>query len=226
MQWSCCLRDRTALINQLRGLLSEYGEVAPLTRQGLRHRIPDVLEDADNGLTFVMRRMVQRMLNQWLTLDEDIEALEQELQGLVTQHPNSKRLQTIPGVGPIGTALILASVNDAKAFKNGRQFAAWVGLTPKQYASGDHARMGAITKRGNGHLRKTLIHGARTVLNWCERKDDPLSVWCQNLKKNLPPCKAIVALANKLARIIWAVLAHNTTYQPMLAAGKQSANAT
>ena len=105
----------------------------------------------------------------------------------------------------------MASVGDANAFKNGRQLAAWIGLTPTQYASGETNRMGKISKRGNSSLRKYLIHGARTVLNWCDRKDDVLSCWLQKLNERMHGCKAVVALANKLARIIWSVL---TSKQP------------
>ncbi|PKG36921.1 IS110 family transposase, partial [Psychromonas sp. Urea-02u-13] len=117
-----------------------------------------------------------------------------------------KLLLTIPGVGPVTAAALMAAVGDANVFKNGRQLAAWIGLTPSQYASGETNRMGKITKRGNSALRKYLIHGARTVLNWCDKKDDVLSCWLKKLKERMHGCKAVVALANKLARIVWSVL--------------------
>ena len=213
-----CIRQRTALINQLRGLLSEYGEIVPMTRQALRKQIPLILENGDNNLTVVMRNMVSRLVDQWQNADQEIAFLDQQLQHLIKQNEHYQNLNSIPGIGPLGTALIIASVGDAAQFKNGRQFAAWIGLTPKQYASGDTRRMGSISKRGNAMLRKTLIHGARTVLNWCDNKNDPLSLWLQKLKQTLHPCKLIVALANKIARIIWAVLHSRRPYDPKLAA--------
>lgn len=216
------IRHRTAMINQIRGLLSEYGVVVAQTRGALKKAIPDILEDANNELTVVMRRIIHRLVDQWTYLDKEIEILENDLNALTKQHKDYKLLTSVPGVGPMGAALVLAAVGDANQFKNGRQFAAWLGLTPKQYASGEVNRMGSISKRGNSTLRTNLIHGARTVLNWCEKKDDSLSLWLQQLKKKTHPCKLIVALANKMARIIWAVLSSQKPYDANLAAGAVS----
>ena len=113
----------------------------------------------------------------------------------------------------IVTTSLLAAVGDAKYFKNGRQFAAWIGLTPKQHASGEKSRLTGISKRGNQSLRRLLIHGARTVLNWCEPKTDKLSLWLKALSKRMHACKVIVALANKMARVAWAILAYEQDYQ-------------
>ena len=214
-----CIRHPTATINQLRGLLSEYGVVVAKTRKVLQKAIPFILEDANNQLTLIARSMVSRLMNQWSALDEEIDELEKELGALTKQHKNYDLITSVPGVGPLGASLIIATAGDAKQFQNGRQFAAWLGLTPKQYASGEVNRMGAISKRGNLVLRKTLIHGARTVLNWCDRKDDALSLWLQKLKLKLHPSKVIVALANKIARIVWAVLNSRKAYDANLAAG-------
>jgi len=214
-----CQRDRVAILNQLRGLLSEYGVVIPKTKAVLAKSIPMILEDKSHQLTTVSRSIVRRLFEQWRALDEDIAQLEKELAHLCKQHQFYDLLISIPGVGPLGCALILASVNDPGQFNNSRQFAAWLGLTPKQHASGDKSRMLGISKRGNASLRKTLIHGARTVLNWCDKKDDTLSLWLQRLKERVPACKLIVALANKLARIIWAVLFKQQSYDARLAAG-------
>lgn len=211
------VRNRTGLINQIRGLLSEYGVVAPKAKARLRQAIPAALESIDNQLTVVARRMVARLHQQWLALDEEHNALSNELESLLATHPDNALLRSVPGIGPIGAALIIASVGDASQFRNGRQLAAWAGLTPKQHASGDLSRIGGISKRGNGALRKTLIHGARTVLNWCQRKDGPLSRWLQEKVKTRHPCKVVVALANKLARIIWAVLKARQPYDAAMA---------
>lgn len=206
------IKVRTGDINQLRGLLAEYGEICPKTFAGLRKKLPFILEDADNELSTVARSFIQRVYQRLLQQNQDIKEVEEELNQLIKNREDYKRLCTIPGVGPIVAATILASINDANGFKNGRQLAAWIGLTPKLYASGDVERLGKISKRGNASLRKMLIHGARTVLNWCDRKQDKLSVWLKALKQRMTGCRAVVALANKLARIVWAVLANKTSY--------------
>ena len=216
------IRNRTGAINQLRGLLSEYGIAIAKTRRALMTAIPEVLEDADNELSVTMRSLIYRLTEQISQLDEGISALEEELLALTKRHKNYDLLESVPGVGPLGAALLIATVGDAKQFENGRQLAAWMGLTPRQYASGDQTRMGGITKRGDKVLRKTLIHGARTVLNWCDRKDDALSLWLQSLKNKLHRKKLVVALANKMARIIWAVLNTQSPYNAALAAGARA----
>ena len=129
-----------------------------------------------------------------------------------TKRDDYARLLTIPGVGPAVSATLIASINDIHGFKNGRQFAAWIGLTPSQHASGETNKLGKITKRGNASLRRALVLGARAVLNWCDKKDDSLNLWLQKLKERMHNCKSVVALANKLARIIWVVLAKETTF--------------
>lgn len=206
------IKVRTGDINQLRGLLAEYGEVCPKTFSSLRKNLPSILEDADNELSTVARSFIQRIYHKILQQTQEIKEVEDELNLLIKDKDDFRRLCTIPGVGPIVAATILASINDANGFKNGRQLAAWVGLTPRLYASGDVERLGKISKRGNASLRKMLIHGARTVLTWCDRKQDKLSVWLKALKQRMNGCRAVVALANKLARIVWAVLANKIPY--------------
>jgi transposase len=120
--------------------------------------------------------------------------------------------RTIRGVGPATAAELLASVGDCKQFKNGRHLAAWIGLTPKQHGSGETTIMGGTSKRGNRELRRLLIHGARSLMNWCDRKNDKLSLWIRQLLTRMHPCKAVVAVANKLARIVWAVLTKQVEY--------------
>jgi len=206
------IKVRTGTINQLRGLLAEYGEVCPKKFAGIRKQLPQILEDAENELSAVARNFIYRLYQDILRLYDEIDEIERTINNLVKDRKDYQKLITIPGVGPIVASTILASVNDPHGFKNGRQFAAWVGITPKQYASGDTIHMGSITKRGNQTLRKMLIHGARAVLNWCEQKNDKLSLWLQQLKQRMTGNRAVVALANKLARIIWAVLASNTEF--------------
>jgi transposase len=207
------MKHRTATSNQLRGLLAEYGIVLPKGLSHLRKQVPLVLEDADQPLTEVARRFSHRLYREIIELEQKIRELSDELVALLKHNKDYQRLQTIPGIGPMIAATLIASVGDARYFKNGRQLAAWMGVTPKQHASGEKSQMKGITKRGDRSLRKLMIHGARTVLNWCEGKSDKLSLWLQALKRRAHPCKVIVALANKLARIAWAVLATKQPYK-------------
>lgn len=204
--------NRTANCNQIRGLLAEYGVVVAKTRAQLMRAIPLVLEDADNALSCTARSFIQRLYEFQLFLEEQIEAVTQEMLTLAKVQPNYPLLLTIPGVGPVVAATILASINDVSDFKNGRQLAAWVGLTPSQYSSGNTNRLGGITKRGNQTLRRMLIQGARNVLAFSDKKDDLLSTWLQQLKSRSHACKVAVALANKLARMVWAVMSQQQAF--------------
>lgn len=215
-------KQQTALSNQLRGLLAEYGLVMAKTRAALCHAVPYLLEDAENELSPVSRSFIHRQYENLKHTTEQIEAVKQDLHELVKEKTDYQRLLTIPGVGPIIAATLMGTLPDPESFKNGRQLAAWLGLTPSQYSSGEVNRMGTITKRGNSALRRLLIHGARSVLNWCDNKSDGLSVWLKRLKQRMPGNKAAVALANKLARIIWRVLAKNEVYDVKLACAGSS----
>lgn len=212
-------KTRSGDINQLRGLLAEYGVIADKTPGALKKAVPYILEDASNDLTTIARRFVSRLYHNINELTQQITQVDAELNELVCDKDEYQRLLSVPGVGPIIAATVIASVNDINTFKNGRQFASWIGLTPSLYASGDTSRLGKISKRGNKSLRKLLIHGARTVLNWCDKKDDKFSLWQQALKKRMHSCKTVVALANKLARIIWSVLAKETMFNADKACG-------
>lgn len=200
------IKTRTGDVNQVRGLLAEYGVVVDLGVNTLLNAIPEIIEDANNELTHTARSFIKRLSDNIKSLGKQLDELKNQLTELIKDKPEYKLLLSVPGVGPVIAASVMAAVGDANAFKNGRQLAAWIGLTPSQYASGETNRMGKITKRGNSTLRKYLIHGARTVLNWCDKKDDVLSHWLKKLKERMHGCKAVVALANKLARIIWSVL--------------------
>ena len=215
-------KQQTALSNQLRGLLAEYGLVMAKTRAALCHAIPYFLEDAENELSPVSRSFINRQYENLKHITEQIEEVKRELHELVKDKADYQRLLTIPGVGPVIAATLMGTVPDPDSFKNGRQLAAWLGLTPSQYSSGSVNRMGAITKRGNSALRRLLIHGARSVLNWCDNKSDGLSIWLKRLKQRMPGNKAAVALANKLARIIWRVLAKKEVFNVKLACAGSS----
>lgn len=207
------VKCRTAAANQLRGLMAEYGIVVPVKIYNLRKQVPDILEDTEQPLTSTSRSFINRLYFELITWDERIKEIEAEMISLLKSYEDYFRLQTIPGIGPIIAALFVASVGDAGYFKNGRQFSAWIGLTPKHHGSGDKMQYRGISKRGNRSLRTMLIHGARTVLTWCGKKNDKLSLWCKSLLERAHPCKVVVALANKLARIAWAVMATKLPYK-------------
>lgn len=209
------LKSRTAVVNQLRGLLAEYGVILEKTINAARKEIPVILEDPGNRLTSTAREFVYSLHQELMRTDRQVKSNEEKANQLLSQNDDYIRLQTIPGIGPIVGRGLISSINDPNMFKNGRQMAAWIGITPKQHASGDQSRMGGISKRGNHTLRKQLIHGARAVIRWCEGKDDHLSLWLQNLLQKKPKSKVIVALANKLARISWAVLSKKEPYNPL-----------
>ena len=206
------VENRTANCNQLRGFLAEYGLIVAKTRRQLMLAIPLILEDADNELSTVARGFIQRLYEFQLYLNEQIDQVAQDILALAQAMPQYPLLLTIPGVGPIVASTLLASINEVNDFKNGRQLAAWLGLTPSQYSSGTTNRLGKITKRGNQTLRRLLIHGARTVVNWCDKKDDSLSLWLQRLKQRQHVCKVTVALANKMARMVFVVMSRGQAF--------------
>ncbi|MGL4711619.1 MAG: IS110 family transposase [Shewanella sp.] len=206
------VENRTANCNQLRGFLAEYGLIVAKTRRQLMLAIPLILEDADNELSTVARGFIQKLHEFQLYLNEQIDQVAEEILALAQAMPLYPLLLTIPGVGPIVASTLLASINEVNDFKNGRQLAAWLGITPSQYSSGTTNRLGKITKRGNQTLRRLLIHGARTVVNWCDKKDDPLSLWLQRLKQRQHVCKVTVALANKMARMVFVVMSSGQAF--------------
>jgi len=164
------MKHRTATINQTRGLLSEYGIVINKGRKPFLDFLQQMHDEGISDLTPVCQKCILINYQQVISISDEIEIINQDLVTLCQQHPYFKYLQTIPGIGPITAALLIASVGDPHYFKNGRQLAAWMGLTPKQHASGETSRMLGMSKRGNQQLRKALIHGARTVMNWSGKK--------------------------------------------------------
>jgi len=207
------LRDRTALCNQLRGLLAEYGIVFPRGVNVLRKRIPEILEDGENGLSDFFRNLLSRSYQQLTELDEHIAAYTQELEILSRRDDACQRLRTIPGYGPITSSAFYSVVGNGEAYRRGRDVSASLGIVPKQHSSGGKNVLLGISKRGDRYLRSLLIHGARAVVIQAASKDDTLSRWINKVRAARGFNKAVVALANKLARIGWAVLANNTVYQ-------------
>lgn len=205
---------RNALSNQLRGLLSEYGIVFPAGYTALRKGLSDVLEDASNELTYTARQLIDDVREEWEKLDGDIKRLEQQLSNHVAQDEDAQRLLSIKGVGEKTASAIIAYAGKGKAYHNGRHFAASLGLVPREHSSGGKQQLGGITKRGNAQLRRMLVQGAWSVLRHAEYSDDRLSRWAYSVYERRGKHKAVVAIANKLARIAWSVLYHQSTYQP------------
>lgn len=207
--------QRKATANQIRGLTSEYGLVAPKELVHLRAAIPCWLEDNDNGLSERFRRLLHGLWQDLLTLDRRLAELEREIEQIARQDPVAIRLQQLRGIGPITATALVATIGDARHFANGRQMAASLGLTPRQNSSGGKERLLGISKRGDTYLRCLLIHGARSVLRTAHAKADRLSTWVTRVAIARHPNIAAVALANKTARIAWAMMSRGTDYQPM-----------
>ena len=205
---------RTAKANQIRGLVAEYGLVAPIQLYALRQAIPLWLEDADNGLTDMFRCLLQGLWHDLITLDQRIKELNDENELIAKTHPMAQRLQQLRGIGPLSATALIASVGDGRQFARGRQMAASIGLTPKQFSSGGKEKLLGISKRGDSYLRTLLIHGARSVIVNAKHKDDRLSQWVTGLAKRRHHNVAAVALANKTARMAWAMLSSDADYDP------------
>jgi transposase len=208
-----CVASRTALGNQLRGLLAEYGIVLPKGIGALRRRLPEVLEDAANGLSDPFRRLLRLGYRQLIELDEHIAAYTAEVERHGQQDDGCRRLQTIPGFGPIVASVFYNAVGDGRAYRRGRDVSAALGLVPRQHSSGGKSVLLGISKRGDGYLRSLLIHGARAVVRQAVDKEDRLSRWINRVRAQRGYNKATVALANKLARIGWAVLHDGSVYK-------------
>lgn len=211
------LGQRTAKANQLRGLVAEYGLVAPRELVHLRKAVPLWLEDAENGLTMRFRVLLDGLWHDLRHLDDRVGELDGELRQLAETDPVAKRLQQLRGVGPMIATALLATVGNGEQFTNGRQMSAALGLVPRQHDSGDKRRRLGITKRGDAYLRSLLIHGARAVIRTAKHKDDRLSEWVMGLATRRHPNVAAVALANKTVRMAWAMMNKDMDYQPMAA---------
>ena len=207
------VKARTAQGNQIRGLLAEFGIVIPKTIGSIVKRVPEILEDAENGLPGTMRRLIERLVDNLKHLDYQAKELEAQILQWHRDNEASRRLEDIPGIGPITASAIVAMVGDAREFKNGRQLAAWLGLVPRQHSSGGKQTLLGISKRGDTYLRTLLIHGARAVIRYAE-DSARASNWLASLIGRRNRNIAAVALANKNARVIWAILAKGRTFQP------------
>ena len=216
------VRGRTALSNEIRGLLAEFGIVLPPSLGQLRRALPDIVEDGENGLCGEFRVLLSELAQELRDLDERLKLYEARLHRRAREDERIQRLLAVEGIGPVVASALVACVGEARQFANGRTLAAWLGLTPREHSSGGKQRLGRISKHGDTYVRTLLIHGARAALNAAARKDDARSRWVTALSVRRNKNIATVALANKNARIAWAILSRGETYRPASQANRIS----
>lgn len=213
------VKERTALVNQIRALLGEQGIVIPQGISHIRRQLPLLIENLDNGLSMSARDYLSELYGELVACDAIIAKYESRIIAFAKSDENCKRLQEVPGIGPLTATALVAHVGNATNYKNGRAFAASLGLTPREYSSGGKQKLLGISKRGNSHIRQLLIQGARVVTRYCVAKEAAQTKsahWLRELAARRGKHIAAVALANKTARIIWAMLARNDEYRPAL----------
>ena len=208
--------ERTALVNEVHGLMNEYGIVIPKGVSKFRRAVVEKLEFEKDKLSALSQEMFWQLVEEFATLEEQLTFYQEKLESLAKTHPECQRLMTIPGIGPLSATALVAAVSDASAFHNGRQFAAWLGLVPRQHSTGGKERLLGISKRGDRYLRKLLIHGARATMRWVDLKTDRRSQWIRQLVERRGKNRTAVAVANKNARIVWALLTSHQSYQPAI----------
>ena len=207
------VRERTALINQTRGILLEFGICLPVSVIAFRKAIPLLLEETANELTSTSREIVAEQYRELLALDNKVLRYEKRIDQVFKTHPICQRLAQVEGVGPLTATALVAAVGNAQHFKNGRQMAAWLGLVPRQHSSGNKHHLLGISKRGDPYLRTLLIHGTRSIVFRCKTKNEKRNHWLIQLKKRRGVNRTAVALANKNARILWALMAKEQAYR-------------
>jgi transposase len=207
------IRQRTALINQIRGFLNEYGVVVSRGKEKLLAAMPDLLEDGENGLTPSSRTLYQAMYDDWRQMNAAIDRVEKVLNDQANADEAAQRLMQMKGVAQKIATATIAHAGNGTSYRSGRHFAANLGLVPKEHSSGGKQRLGGITKRGNRYLRRLLIQGAWSVVRYAARSEDRMSRWAQQLVERRGKHKAVVAVANKMARIMWSMLYHQTEFR-------------
>ena len=206
------IKQRTAQANQIRGLLAEFGIVVPRGIQQLQRRLRELVEDADNPLPVLFRTQLSLLQHHMAYLFDVIATLDKQIEQCYRQNALCQRIGKIPGIGPVTASALIATIGKANNFENGRQLAAWLGLVPRQHSSGGKQVLLGISKRGDTYLRTLLIHGARAVLQSAKHKQDAVSSWANQLMARRNNNIASVALANKNARTVWALLAKEREY--------------
>ncbi|MDF2186051.1 IS110 family RNA-guided transposase [Grimontia hollisae] len=206
--------ERTRMINQIRGLIAEYGIVIPVGKSAFCKAIPHILEDADNQLSSIMRELIHCQFERYHELNEQIDWFDRKLEQTAKSFDNAQRLMTIPGYGTITSQAVAVWLGSGEQFHNGRDASAAMGLVPKQDTTGGKVQLLGITKTGNTYIRSLLIHGARAALRRAKFKSDKFSKWMLEVAERRGPNRAAVAIANKLMRIAWAIITKKETYQP------------
>ena len=207
------VKQRTAQSNQIRGLLAEYGLIIPLGVRRLRGRLPELLEDAENALSFPARDIFAELYQQLVWLDDRVHVFDLKIEQVLRNNEACQRLAQMEGIGPMTATALYAAVHHAKEFANGRQMSAWLGLVPRQHSSGGKQLLLGISKRGDRYLRTLLIHGARSVIYRIKNKQSKRALWLKQLIDRRGIHRAIVALANKMARMAWVILNKGAQYQ-------------
>jgi len=208
------VKARTAQANQIRGLLAEFGLVVPRGLWNVHQRVPALLERAADALPLAWRHLIERLLVHLRELDRQVAELESQIQAWHRSSEMSRRLEKIAGIGPLTASALVASIADARSFDSGRQLAAWLGLVPRQSSSGGKPLLLGMSKRGDVYLRTLLIHGARCAILAAQRKVGAADTWLGHLLRRRHLNVAAVALANKNARTVWALLAHEREFRP------------
>lgn len=204
---SLAVVQRTAQVNQIRGLLLERGIATKPGRESLFIELSLILEDAENDLSPLFRELLSGLRDELHLINEKVKGYDKKIEQWAQQNDDAKRLLSIPGIGMMtATALVAAIGSSVNHFKNGRELSAWLGLVPRQHSTGGRSRLLGISKRGDTYLRALLIHGARSVMKYVDTKQDPRSEWCQSLIRRCHKNVATVALANKMARTVYALL--------------------
>jgi transposase len=203
------IEQRNGMTSQIRGLLLDRGITIAQGLYPLRSSVPGILEDAENQLTPVFRQLLASLLAMFQQTEAALEELTEYLRRLGRESHVCRRLQTVPGVGPLVATALVSAVGNASTFRSSRDLSAWIGLVPRQHTTGGKPRLMGITKRGNTHLRRLFVQGARALWVWKDKRNDPLHIWIRSLASRMHPHVAVCALANKLVRICWALLRHD-----------------
>lgn len=207
------VKSRTALVNEIRGLLGEYGIVLGVGVSTVRQGVPRIVEDAENELGVRMRGLLRGLYEELLEVEGRLKELDTQVKAHAQSDAGARSIQAVEGIGVVSASAVVSSVGDARQFKSGREFAAWLGIVPSQHSTGGKARLGGISKRGDSRLRTLLIHGARAVVKASTNKSDRRSEWIKSLVRRRNKNIAAVAVANKNARIIWAMLTRGEGYR-------------
>jgi transposase len=203
------IEQRNGMTSQIRGLLLDRGVTIAQGLYPLRTAVPSILADAANQLTPAFRQLLASLLAMFRQTEAALEELTEYLRRLGRESDTCRRLQTIPGIGPLVATALVSAVGNASTFRTSRDLSAWIGLVPRQHTTGGKPRLMGITKRGNTHLRRLFVQGARALWVWKDKRNDPLHIWIRSLASRMHPHVAVCALANKLVRICWALLRHD-----------------